>query len=151
MDYFSKWAEAAPFREVTSKHVINFFTRNTIYRFGVPCRIISYNGTAFKSTKIYKFIDRHKIDWQCSSIYSPRANGLAEAFNKTLVKLLKKILTKNKREWHTKMTEALWAYCTTYKTPTKATPYSLVFGVEALLPLDIELPSLRKGFMVLLA
>ncbi|XP_020681907.1 uncharacterized protein LOC110099160 [Dendrobium catenatum] len=112
-------------------------------RFGVPRRIISDNGTAFKSIKIYKFVYRHKIDWRYSSIYNPRTNGLAVAFNKTLVKLLKKILTKNKREWNTKMAEALWAYRTTYKTPTKATPYSLVFGVEAVLPLEIELPSHR--------
>ena len=41
------------------------------------------------------------------------------------------------------MIEALWAYRTTYKTATKATPYSLVFGVEAILPLEVELPSLR--------
>ncbi|XP_020700078.2 uncharacterized protein LOC110112261 [Dendrobium catenatum] len=135
--------EAAPFKEVTSEHVINFFTHNIIYRFGVPRHVISDNGTAFKSTKIFKFVERHKIYWRYSSIYNPRANGLAEAFNKTLVKLLKKILTKNKREWHTKMVEALWAYRTTYKTLTKTTPYSLMFGVEAVLPLEIELPSLR--------
>ncbi|XP_020688769.1 uncharacterized protein LOC110104134 [Dendrobium catenatum] len=41
------------------------------------------------------------------------------------------------------MAEALWAYRSTFKTPTKATPYSLVFGVEAVLPLEVELPSLR--------
>lgn len=123
--------------------MINFFTHNVVYRFGVPRRIVSDNGPAFKSTKISKFIERHKIDWRYSSIYNPRANGLAEAFNKTLVKLLKKILTKKKREWHTKMAETLWAYRTTYKTPTKATPYALVFGAEAVLPLEVELPSLR--------
>ncbi|XP_020703198.1 protein NYNRIN-like [Dendrobium catenatum] len=39
-DYFSKWVEAAPFKEVTSEHVINFFTHNVVYRFGVPRRII---------------------------------------------------------------------------------------------------------------
>ncbi|PKU63440.1 hypothetical protein MA16_Dca026010 [Dendrobium catenatum] len=142
-NYFSKWAEADPFKEVTSEHVINFFTYNIVYKFGVPHRVISDNGTAFKSTKIYKFVERHKIDWRYSSIYNPRANGLAEAFNKMMVKLLKKILTKNKIDWHTKMVEALWAYRTTYKMLTKATPYSLVFGVEAVLPLEIELPSLR--------
>ena len=41
------------------------------------------------------------------------------------------------------MQEALWAYRTSCRTPTQATPYSLVFGVEAVLPLEIELPSLR--------
>lgn len=142
-DYFSKWAEAIPLREVKTDNVMKFFRDNIVYRFGVPRRIISDNGTALKSAKIYRFIERHKIDWRYSSIYNPRANGLAEAFKKTLVKLLKKILSKNKREWHDKLTEALWAYRTTYKTATQATPYSLVFGTEAVLPLEVELPSLR--------
>jgi hypothetical protein len=39
--------------------------------------------------------------------------------------------------------DQLWAYRTTYRTPTQATPYSLVFGVEKILPLEVELPSLR--------
>ncbi|KAI0492332.1 hypothetical protein KFK09_026603 [Dendrobium nobile] len=41
------------------------------------------------------------------------------------------------------MTKELWAYNTTYKRSTKVTPYSLVFRVEAILPLEVELPSLR--------
>ncbi|XP_020700289.1 uncharacterized protein LOC110112413 [Dendrobium catenatum] len=32
---------------------------------------------------------------------------------------------------------------TTYRTPTQCTPYALAFGVEAVLPLEVELPSLR--------
>ncbi|KAH9294692.1 hypothetical protein KI387_038280, partial [Taxus chinensis] len=32
---------------------------------------------------------------------------------------------------------------TSIHTPTGATPYSLVFGTEAIIPLEIELPSLR--------
>ena len=122
---------------------MKFFRDHIVHRFGVPRRIISDNGTAFKNIKVYRFIERYKIDWRYSSIYNPRANGLAEAFNKTLIKILKKSLSKNKREWDDKMIEALWAYRTTYKTATKATPYSLVFGVEAILPLEVELPSLR--------
>jgi hypothetical protein len=42
-----------------------------------------------------------------------------------------------------KIQEALWAYRITYRTPTQATPYALVYGVEAVLPLEIEIPSLR--------
>ncbi|XP_070037215.1 uncharacterized protein [Nicotiana tomentosiformis] len=41
------------------------------------------------------------------------------------------------------MEEALWAYKTTHCTPTQATPYSLVYGVEAVLPLERQIPSLR--------
>ncbi|XP_015167815.1 uncharacterized protein [Solanum tuberosum] len=78
-----------------------------------------------------------------SYMYHAAANGLAEAFNKTLCNLLKKVVSKSKRDWHERMEEALWAYRTTYRTPTQATPYSLDFGVEALLPLERQIPSLR--------
>ncbi|KMS97228.1 hypothetical protein BVRB_7g177460 [Beta vulgaris subsp. vulgaris] len=76
-------------------------------------------------------------------MYNAPANGLAEAFNKTLCTLLSKVVSKHKRDWHEKLGEALWAYRTTYKTPTQSTPYALVYGVESVLPLEIQVPSLR--------
>ncbi|XP_060170887.1 uncharacterized protein LOC132601846 [Lycium barbarum] len=78
-----------------------------------------------------------------SSMYYVAANGLAEAFNKTLYNLLKKVVSKSKRDWHERMEEALLAYRTTYRTPTQATPYSLVYGVEIVLPLECQIPSFR--------
>ncbi|KAK4409609.1 hypothetical protein Sango_0033900 [Sesamum angolense] len=76
-------------------------------------------------------------------MYYAAANGLAEAFNKTLCNLLKKVVAKSKRDWHERIGEALWAYRTTVRTPTQATPYALVYGVEAVLPLEQQIPSLR--------
>lgn len=78
-----------------------------------------------------------------SSMYNAPANGLAEAFNKTLCNLLKKVVSRSKKDWHERLGEALWAYRTTHRTPTQATPYSLVYGVEAVLPLEKQIPSLR--------
>ena len=57
--------------------------------------------------------------------------------------MLKKVVECSKRDWHEKIGEALWAYRTTYRTPTQATPYSLIYGVEAVLPLERQIPSLR--------
>ncbi|XP_071721615.1 uncharacterized protein [Rutidosis leptorrhynchoides] len=45
--------------------------------------------------------------------------------------------------WHLKLGEALWTYRTTYRNPTKATPYSLAYAVETVLPLEQQIPSLR--------
>jgi transposase InsO family protein len=81
--------EAVPLREVKSDNVINFLERNIIYRFGVPRRITSDNAKAFKSHKMLKFIAKYKIQWNYSTGYYPQANGLIEAFNKTLGKILK--------------------------------------------------------------
>jgi len=142
-DYFSRWAEAIPLREVKAENVINFLERNIIYHFGVPHRITSDNGPAFRSHKIVRFAKKYKIQWNYSTGYYAQANGLAEAFNKTLANILKKTVAKHKRDWHDRLYEALWAYRVTVRTPTQSTPYSLVFGTEAVLPLEVELPALR--------
>ncbi|XP_057790567.1 LOW QUALITY PROTEIN: uncharacterized protein LOC131007657 [Salvia miltiorrhiza] len=105
-DYFSKWAEAIPLREVKKETVAEFIKTNIIYRYGVPRYIITDNGTPFSNTKI---------------------------------------VSKSKRDWHERIGEALWAYRTTYRTPTQATPYSLVYGVEAVIPLEQQIPSLRMA------
>ena len=42
-----------------------------------------------------------------------------------------------------KLFAVLWAYCTAYKVTTNATPFQLVYGQEAILPIELEIPSLR--------
>ena len=49
----------------------------------------------------------------------------------------------SKRDWDMKLTAALWAYRTTFKVTTRATPFSLVYGIEATLPIEFEVESLR--------
>ena len=47
------------------------------------------------------------------------------------------------RDWSENLPFALWAYRTSFRTSTRATPYSLVYGMEAMLPVEIEIVSLR--------
>ena len=47
------------------------------------------------------------------------------------------------RDWSEKLPFALWAYRTSFRTSTGSTPYSLVYGMEAMLPVEIEMRSLR--------
>jgi hypothetical protein len=97
-DYFSKWAEAIPLREVKSDNAINFLERHIIYRFGVPHRITTDNAKSLKSNKMQRFIAKYSIMWNYSTGYYPQANGPTEVFNKMLGKILKKTVTKNQRD-----------------------------------------------------
>ncbi|KAG9458315.1 hypothetical protein H6P81_002823 [Aristolochia fimbriata] len=142
-DYFSKWAEAAAYREVKATTVIDFIRTQIIYRYGVPRYIIMDNCTPFKNKVMDRFCKKFRIQQRTSTAYNPAANGLVEAFNKMLCKILKKTIGADKRSWDEKLGEALWAYRTSFRTPTQSTPYSLVYGTEAVLPLKVQLPSLR--------
>ncbi|KAG9447252.1 hypothetical protein H6P81_013380 [Aristolochia fimbriata] len=135
--------EAAAYREVKATTVADFIRTQIIYRHGVPRYIVTDNGTPFRNKVMDRFCEKFCIQQRMSSAYNPAANGLAEAFNKTLCKILKKTVGTHKRSWDEKLPEALWAYRTTARTPTQPTPYSLIYGSEAVLPLEVQLPSLR--------
>nr|XP_027122083.1 uncharacterized protein LOC113739034 [Coffea arabica] len=86
--------------------------------------------------------EQFKIKHRNSSIYRPQMNGAVEAANKNLKKIIRKMIERH-RDWHEKLPYALMAYRTAIRTSTGATPYNLMYGMEAILPAEVEIPSLR--------
>ena len=74
--------------------------------------------------------------------YRPKMNGTVEAANKNVKKIIAKA-TETYKDWHEKLPFALHAYRTGVQTSIGATPYSLVYGMEAVLPIEVKIPSLR--------
>ena len=75
--------------------------------------------------------------------YHPQTYDQTERVNDTLVSILRKAIIESKQDWDVKLTAALWAYQTTFKVTTHATPYSLIYGIEATIPIEFEMESLR--------
>lgn len=88
-----------------------------------------------------KLCEKSQIRRYFSTPYYPKSSGQAEATNKTIIRLLKKTVSQNKRGWHEKLEEVLWAYRTSFRTSTGATPYALTYGSED--PVEMQYPSLR--------
>ena len=80
-DYFSKWAEAVPLREVKKETVVNFIRTHLIYWYGVPRYIITDNGKPFYNRLMTKLCEKFEFKQYNSSMYNAPANGLVEAFN----------------------------------------------------------------------
>jgi hypothetical protein len=60
-----------------------------------------------------------------------------------MIRIVKRLIEDKPRQWHTLLTYALWEDRTTTKVSTDCTPFQLVYGQEALLPIELELSSLR--------
>jgi len=84
-----------------------------------------------------------KVEQRFSLVYYPQGNGQAEIMNKIIKKIMAKTIKKNGRDMHDQLPYALWAYRTSKRTTTSAAPYSLMYGDEEVIPLEIEIPSLR--------
>ncbi|KAJ9694023.1 hypothetical protein PVL29_009818 [Vitis rotundifolia] len=137
IDYFTKWVEAASYARLTSSGVASFIRSHIICRYGVPHELISDRGVYFRGD-VDTLLQRYGIQHHRSSAYRPQTNGAVEAANKNVKRILRRMV-ETSRDWSEKLPFALWAYRTSFRTSTGATPYSLVYGMEAVLPVEIEM------------
>ena len=89
-DYFTKWTEAVPLKNMTHKEVISFVLEHIIHRFGIPQTLTTDQGASFMSHQFREFVESLGIKLLNSSPNYAQANGQAESSNKTLIKLIKK-------------------------------------------------------------
>jgi hypothetical protein len=75
--------------------------------------------------------------------YYPQGNGLAESTNKNLIKILKKTVNDNQRNWHLALQNALWDDRVTPKSSIGNSPFFLVYGQEATVSTHTFLPALQ--------
>ena len=87
-------------------------------------------------------VQEYGIEHHRSSAYRPQTNGAVEAANKNINRILRKMV-ETSRDWSEKLPFSLWAYRTYFRTSTRGTPFSLVYGMEAVLLVEIEMGSLR--------
>ena len=106
----------------------------------MPQEIISDNGSHFEG-EVQRVMEEYGIEHHKSSPYQPQANGAVKAANKNVKNILTKMVFTYKY-WAEKLQFALWGYRTSIWASTRATPYSLVYGSEAVLP-KMEIQSLR--------
>ncbi|XP_028090560.1 uncharacterized protein LOC114290781 [Camellia sinensis] len=69
--------------------------------------------------------------------YLAEANGQVEATNKIMKNTLERMIEDNPRDWHNLLSEVLWAYKNSKRNSTGTTPYELVYGHDAVLPLEV--------------
>ena len=142
IDYFTKWVEATSFATVTMNILVRFIQHNLICRYGVPERIITDNGTNLNNTMITELCKQFKIHHHNSSPYRPKMNGAVEAANKNIKKIVQK-MTVTYKDWHEMLPFSLHGYHTSVCTSIGVTPFSLVYGMEVVVSVEVHIPSLR--------
>ncbi|GKB50145.1 reverse transcriptase domain-containing protein [Tanacetum coccineum] len=100
--------------------------------------LISDRGTHFCNSQLEKALRRYGVTHKLSTTYHPQSNGQTKVTNKAIKRILERLVGYNPKGWSEKLNDALWAFRTAYKTPTRCTPFRLVYGKAYLLPVEIE-------------
>ncbi|CAJ2631771.1 unnamed protein product [Trifolium pratense] len=143
VDYFTKWVEAEPLSDITSLRILRFFKRNVLARFGIPQVVVTDNGTQFTDKDFQAFLVALGTKQHFTSVEHPQTNGQAEAANRVILRGLRRRLDQNKKKWVEELDNVLWAYRTTPHSTTGETPFRMVYGTEAVIPVEIGEPSRR--------
>ena len=96
----------------------------------------------FVNKQVASLCAKYKITHQFSTPYYPQDNGQAEISNHTIVDSLYKSLDKAKGKWVEKLPKVLWAYRITKRIPTSETPFSMSYGTETIIPVNISMSTL---------
>nr|KYP60573.1 Gypsy retrotransposon integrase-like protein 1 [Cajanus cajan] len=157
VDLFTKRIEVEPLACISAHQVQKFLWRNIITRFGIPHTLLTDNGLQFTDRKLNEFLAGLGVQHKVTSIEHPQTNGQAESANKVILSELKKQLGEAKGAWAEQLPEVLWAYRCTPQSTTQETPFRLVYGSDAMIPVEIgeahlkplpgQVPPLIKLFM----
>ena len=100
------------------------------------------NSSNLNNKMMTELCEEFKIVHHNSSPYRPKMNGVVEAINENIKKIIQNMVVTFK-DWHEMLPFSLHGYRTIVLTLTGATLLSLVYGMEAVLLIEVEIPSLR--------
>nr|GEV61156.1 reverse transcriptase domain-containing protein [Tanacetum cinerariifolium] len=100
----------------------------------VEAKALSTNDARVVVKVMIKYGVTHKL----AIAYHPQTSGQVEVSNHGLKRILERMVGENRTTWSDKLDDALWAFCTAYKTPIRCTPSKLVYGKSCHLLIELE-------------
>ena len=150
-DYFTRWMEAYPIPNQEAITVANKLVDEMFCRFSPPEQLHSDQGRQFESQVVREICKLLKIEKTRTTPYHPQSDGLVERFNRTLLNMLATCSRDHFSEWgrSTSKKKVCFAYNTSVQASTGYSPFYLMFGRQARLPVDLlygsELEAILKN------
>lgn len=136
-DHFTRYAQAIPTSNQRATTVAKVLLEKFFVHYGLPCRIHSDQGRDFESSLIKELLNMLGIKKSRTTPYHPQGDPQPERFNRTLLSMLGTLDPKDKQRWSQHVAFMVHAYNCTRNEATGYSPYFLMFGREARLPVDV--------------
>ena len=134
-DHFTRWKDAIPIPDGTTKSVIDALEKQVFCYFGLPERIHSDRGSQFESQLTHELCNIWGIKKSKTTSYHPQGNGIVERGNKDLGDALRALLlNRDETEWDLVLPQLMRSLRAMPNTTTGETPNYLMFGRELHLP-----------------
>src|SRR5215216_2295667 len=145
MDYFTKWPEARAIKDIKADTVAKFLYEDVICRHGAPEEILTDRGASFMNQVVDQLCQKFQTKHRLTSPYRSQTNGMVERFNCTIGECLAKLVYDQENEWDNYVSSILFAYRTMKHKSTNYTPFYLMYGQQAVLPVDLQLNTISTN------
>ena len=136
-DYFTRWMEAYPIPNQEAATVAKVLTNEYFLRFSPPEQLHSDQGRQFEAEVLEEICKLLGIRKTRTTAYHPQSDGLVERFNRTLLSMLSTMVGKHHDLWEEHVRSVCMAYNTSIQSTTGYSPFYLMFGRQARLPIDL--------------
>ena len=106
-------------------------------RFSPPEQLHSDQGKQFESTLLHEICKILGMKKSRTSPYHPQCDGLVERYNRTLLDMLATTTQNHPFDWEDQLPKVCMAYNTSVHASTGYTPFFLMFGRQARMPIDL--------------
>ena len=136
-DYFTRWVEAYPILCQETSVVARKLVDEMFYHFSPPEQLLSDQGRQFESQLMAEVCKLLGIQTSRTTQHHPQFDGLVERWNRTLLQSLATSVTDHPENWEEFVKKICMAYNTSVHPSTRFTPFYLMFGRQAKLPVDL--------------
>ena len=144
-DHFSKWVEVLPVPDQKATTCAGKILNEVIARFGCPYDLHSDQGRNYDGTIFAELSRLLEVRKTRTSPRNPRCNGLAERFNRTLLKMIKSYLRGEQDDWDLHLGCLAGAYRASPHASTGLSPNLIMLGREVRLPAEVAWGSLTRN------
>ncbi|XP_042379897.1 uncharacterized protein LOC121972275 [Zingiber officinale] len=113
----------------------------SVHQFSIPCRLVSDNERQFIGWRLNEWRKGYGIVQAFTSVAYPQSKGQAKVTNREIHRGLRARFGHAGGSWVNELPSDLWAYCTTLREVTDVTPFHLMYGGEAVVPVEVGVES----------
>ena len=144
-DHFSKYIIAYVVKDQTASTAAETPRNGYFGLFGAPAYLVSDQGKAFTGHLITNLCELYGVQKLRTSPNHAQTNGQVEWMNQTIIHMIGKLEQDKKARWSEHLPEMLSAYNGTRSAVTGYSPYFLLFGRKARMPVDYMFPTLHDS------